>query len=250
MKEVLVLSDNETLVRHVKEVINSQAITAIAKFEFRFSKSNKNPSALVKLGMKPIDLKEEGSCKEIVNTYQLVLSLHCKQIFPSSLVKKTTCINFHPGLNPYNRGWYPQVFSIINKKPIGATIHLMDELVDHGPIIAQEEIFIRNYETSLDVYSGVIKLEKSLITKHLKNIIEGNYKASPVGQDGNYNSIRDFNSLCHLNLDAIGSLKQHIDLLRALTHGDFKNAFYLDAGRKIYVRIELTPDDDIVTDAP
>ncbi len=155
-----------------------------------------------------------------------------------------TCINFHSGLNPYSRDWYPQVFSIINGKPIGATIHLMDEQVDHGAIIVQQEIEIYSYDTSMDVYRRVVDLEKSLITKHLKSIVQKHYAAVPSVSDGNYNSINDFISLCHLDLGACGTLKEHIDLLRALTHGNFKNAFYLDGNKKVHVRIDLIPDSD------
>lgn len=242
MKNVLVVSDNEMLVRHIKKVIDEQDISTLAKFEFCFSKSNKNPGVLQKIDMKPIALEGAESCRRIIEKYHLVLSLHCKQIFPACIVKNTTCINFHPGLNPYNRGWYPQIFSIINKQPLGATIHIMDELVDHGPIIAQEEIRIRSYETSLDAYNRVLISEKELIEKNLKSIINGKYYAKTPNSEGNLNSIQDFKSLCYLDLDNVGTLREHIDMLRALTHGDYKNAFYQENERKIYVQIKLTPD--------
>jgi methionyl-tRNA formyltransferase len=244
MMKVLVISDNKTLVQHLRETINLQSISELADFEYRFSEANKKPFELASLGMKPINLKKDAIVRDIVNTFQLVLSLHCKQIFPPSLTNNLTCINFHPGLNPYNRGWYPQVFSIINKMPIGATIHLMNEQVDHGPIIAQEEIKIYSHETSLDVYQRVIELEKLLITKYIKKIVQLQYSANPVSFDGNYNSISDFANLCSLNLDSFGTLGQHIDLLRALTHGNFRNAFYLDGDKKVIVQIRLMPEPD------
>lgn len=243
MKKILVISDNETLVRHFKKVINEQSIERIADFDYCFSFSNKSTEPLVALGMKPVNLKQEGVCENIAGTYQIVLSVHCKQIFPAYLVRNTTCINFHPGFNPYNRGWYPQVFSIINKKPIGVTIHIMDELVDHGPIIVQNEVFIEEYETSLDVYNKVIELEKDLIEKHLNNLVVGDFQSQIITEEGNYNSIQNFNELCILDMNNVGTLQEHIDLLRALTHGSFKNAFYLDGEKKIYVRIEMTVDE-------
>lgn len=242
MKKILVISDNEVLVRHVKEVVAAESIFELAQFSYCFSAVNKNPANLIDLGMESVDLRKADVCNQILDSYQLVLSLHCKQIFPACLVKNVTCINFHPGLNPYNRGWYPQVFSIINKKPIGVTIHIMDELVDHGPVIAQEEVRIENYETSFDVYKKVLELEKRMIAKQLKHIIEGRFEVGILDRDGNYNSVQDFNALCRLDLDSVGSLRQHVDLLRALTHGDFKNAFFMDGDKKVYVRIDLVPD--------
>ncbi len=91
--------------------------------------------------------------------YKLVISAHCKKIFPPKLVNSFRCINIHPGLNPYNRGYYPQAFSLINKLPVGATIHEIDEKLDHGPIIFQEEVVIESIDTSFSLYNKIIKKE-------------------------------------------------------------------------------------------
>ena len=79
----------------------------------------------------------------------LIISLHCKQLFPKGLISTVKCINVHPGLNPHNRGWYPQVFSIINKRPLGATIHEIDEELDHGDVIAQKEVPVFSWDILL-----------------------------------------------------------------------------------------------------
>jgi methionyl-tRNA formyltransferase len=240
MKKILVISDNEHLVRHLKVVQNLKEVAEAANFDYRFSIKNKNPGSLIALGMEPIDLKSENACKEVIERYQLVISLHCKQIFPSNLVNQVTCINFHPGYNPHNRGWYPQVFSIINKKPIGVTIHVMDEMIDHGKIITQKKLDISSEETSFDVYNRVIELEKKMISENIISIINGTYELFETFEEGNYNSINDFKMLCHLDLDHVGTLREHIDKLRALSHGDFSNAFYVEGGKSIYVKLVLS----------
>ena len=57
---------------------------------------------------------------------------------------------------------------------------------------------------------------------------------------GNYNSIDDFRKLCHLDLDNLATLREHIDLLRALSHGKFRNGYFIDErGQKIFIKIEL-----------
>ena len=73
-----------------------------------------------------VDLKQ--ATDDFFGRYDLFLSLHCKQLFPQALVDSRRCINVHPGFNPYNRGWYPQVFSILNKYPAGVTIHEIELL--------------------------------------------------------------------------------------------------------------------------
>jgi len=187
-----------------------------------------------------LDLKDVNIINKIVNTYNLVISAHCKKIFPSNLVNNIRCINLHPGLNPYNRGWFPQVFSIINHLPIGATIHEIDNELDHGPIIIQEEVSVFPEDTSLDVYNKVIQKEIELFELNLESIILNTYKPSQPQIEGNLNLKKDFNKLCELDLNHQGTLKEHIDLLRALTHGDLDNAYFYNNNKKIFVKIKLS----------
>lgn len=240
MKRILVVSDNAPLVRFFKEECISQDVNKIAETTYRYTAPNKNPSDLVALGATPIDLKNHQLVSGLVNSYDLIFSLHCKQIFPAELVAAVRCVNVHPGLNPYNRGWYPQVFSLINGEPIGATIHLMDHDIDHGEVIDQVGVEILSSDTSLDVYSRVIDAEKKLIRKNIINIILEKYSAMTPSSEGNYNSIEDFKKLCKLDLDSVGTIREHIDLLRALSHGIFKNAFFLDEhGDKVFISVAL-----------
>jgi methionyl-tRNA formyltransferase len=195
---------------------------------------------MVEMGTTKINVKDELTIDFIVSRYDLVFSLHCKQIFPNRLVENVRCVNFHPGLNPYNRGWYPQAFSIINGLPAGATIHLMDAEVDHGDIIAQKTVSIEPSDTSYEVYRKVISAEKYLIKKNIRKIIEGAYYSFAPKKDGNYNSVKDYRKICELQLDSVDTLQSHINLLRATTHGAFKNAFFVDKnGLKYYVKISI-----------
>lgn len=239
-KRILVVSDNPSVVYFFQQECASKKINDIANITYHYSAVNKNPSAMIDLGATPIDIKNPQSVADVKNLYDLVFSIHCKQIFPSDLVSSVICINVHPGFNPYNRGWYPQVFSIINGKPIGATIHLMDEDVDHGEIIDQVKVYVRSSDTSLDVYKRIIDAEKTLIKNNLLKIINGEFTTITLLSEGNFNSIKDFRSICNLNLDAIAPLRDHINLLRALSHGLFKNAFFIDEhGRKVFIRVML-----------
>lgn len=137
------------------------------------------------------------------------------------------CVNIHPGLNPYNRGWYPQVFSIINKLPIGVTIHEMDEFVDHGPIIIQKEIKIEDYETSFDVYKKLLETSIELIKENLMNIIYGNYRVSFPNIEGNLNLRKDFVNLLEIDMAKIATYREVIDFLRAMTFKGHNNAFFM-----------------------
>jgi methionyl-tRNA formyltransferase len=188
--------------------------------------------------VKIINIKEDW---QLLIEFDIIFSLHSKSIFPNELVLKKRCINIHPGLNPFNRGWYPQIFSIINKLPVGVTIHEIDCELDHGPIIAQREIEIFEWDTSLSLYNRILEAEIEILDLHLQEIIDGNYNKANPASEGNLNFKIDFNRLCKIDLQQSATYGEVIDRLRALTHGDLKNAYFFDSrtGEKIYARIEL-----------
>jgi methionyl-tRNA formyltransferase len=244
VKKVLIVSDNMELVLYFKLITKAISIN-VAEFNYCYSIINKAPDALITLGMSVVNMKDDKVVEAIIIEYDLVISAHCKQIFPKELVKKVRCINIHPGLNPHNRGWFPQVFSIINKKPVGCTIHLMDEEIDHGDIIYQEEVNVNSCDTSMDVYNKVVSAEKELIRKYLPDLVNETYECKVIESEGNYNGIKDFNALARLNLTSKGTLGEHIDLLRALTHGEFNNAYFIDEqDHKVYVKIKLDKEQE------
>jgi methionyl-tRNA formyltransferase len=115
----------------------------------------------------------------------------------------------------------------------------MNEEIDAGAVIAQKKVEIFPTDDSLKLYNRVQIAEKELLKEHLVSLIKGNYEVKEVPEPGNYNSISDFRKLCELDLDRKGTLSEHIDLLRALTHGDFNNAFFYEDGKKIFVKLTL-----------
>jgi len=235
---LLVVSENQDLSLYLKNELSNNLFEHPLKVDFCYTSLNKTPQQMIEIGAKEINVKDSATVERILKEYDLVFSLHCKQIFPKLLVENVCCVNFHPGFNPYNRGWYPQAFSIINGLPIGATIHLMDTDVDHGGIIAQRKVQIVTSDTSLEVYRKIIQAEKELIHENLFNIIEGLFNTTSPSVEGNYNSIKDYRDLCVLDLTAVGSIGEHLNLLRATTHGNYKNAYFVNTdGNKCYVRI-------------
>lgn len=238
---VLVFGDNLELMLHF------YALSKLHDTHTAFTFWCSNLKALKKQGDIPFPVAEKSVAEEtdyIINTFRLVFSMHGKQIFPQRLVNTVRCINLHPGFNPYNRGWYPQVFSILNGQKLGATLHIMDEEIDHGPIIAQHEVNVEAHDTSLTAYRRVVQAEKELLSTNFVSLISGNYTSfQPL--EGNYNSKADFNTLCALDLNSTATLKEHIDLLRALSHPPFKNAWFLDEqGKKITISLTLELKDN------
>ncbi len=235
---VLVVTDNEILLSVFQQLVSKGGTHS---FTYVHSHINKQPMELQRLGCTPMNIKKEVD--RIISEYDIVFSLHCKQIFPEQLVNAVRCINLHPGLNPYNRGWYPQVFSIMNGLPIGATLHEMVNEVDRGPVIAQTPVTIEPWDTSRSVYNKVLSAEIDLLKIHLPSILANTYTATAT-EAGNYNGIADFNALCPIDLNEKGTFGEFIDRLRALTHPPFRNAYFMaQNGQKVYVNLELSQED-------
>ena len=241
MKKVLVITDNIYLLKRFRELIFRLRLNA--DFDFARSPGESDNSLMRIDGLRVVNIKRDW--KREVEGYDLVISVHCKQIFPAAMTKSVRCVNVHPGLNPYNRGWYPQVFSIINGLPWGATIHEVDEKLDHGKIIIQEEMELHSWDTSLSAYTRVLDKEIELLERALPKIVAGRYSGKLMEEEGNINVKKDFKELCTLNLNENLTMRDAINRLRALSHGKYNNAFFHDdSGNKVYVRLILEKADD------
>ena len=229
--KALVLTDNEHQYNKFYEIITKFDI--LKKFDFFKSGNSNFPGVKIN----SLDIKKDY--RYVIDNYDIVFSLHCKQLFPEKLVNNITCINIHPGYNPYNRGWYPQVFSIIEDNIIGATIHLMDKELDNGFIIARKEVEKFFWDTSETLYSRILQAEVDLINDNLLDIMNDNYCPFPPEVRGELKLKKDFNELCRIDLERVGSFKEFYNYLRALSHNDFKNAYFVDnkTNKKVYLKL-------------
>ncbi len=242
MAKVLIVSDNPQLASAFVALTNTSTYDE-DYFEFRCSVNSETAmSNAVGKPVKPVNIKLEHI--EICQHFDLVISLHCKQLFPKEMVQNVRCVNVHPGLNPFNRGWFPQAFSILNGLPLGATIHEIDEQLDHGNIIAQEQVDVFAWDTSKTAYDRVLEAEIRLLQTHLRSISDNTYVSKPASEEGNVNLKKDYNALCQIDLAEQLTFSDAIDKLRALTHEPYQNAFFIDpkTGKKVFVSVKLTVD--------
>ena len=235
---VLVLSDNAQLYTAFRSIAKDVALEGVS-FRYAYSAGRFTSPLREEPGLLGLDVKRDVA--RIVDEFDLVISAHCKQLFPEAMVRGVRCVNVHPGLNPYNRGWFPQVFSILNGMPLGATIHEIDAELDHGPIIAQKQIPVHPWDTSKTAYDRVLEAEFDLLREHLASIVSHDYRASPPDREGNLNRKRDYDRLTRLDLSETGSLGEFLDRLRALTHPPHANAYFeTENGEKVFVEVRLS----------
>lgn len=133
-------------------------------------------------------------------TYAVVAAYN--KILPKELITSFVkgILNIHPSLLPLYRGPAPDIGPIINQdKQTGVTIMLIDELVDHGPIIAQEKIELQGNEYSKDTGKELFILGADMLCKIIPkwldneiNVLEQNHNQATftkkiTKQDGEIN---------------------------------------------------------------
>lgn len=92
-------------------------------------------------------------------------------------------LNIHPSLLPKYRGPNPIREAILNgDKTTGITIFIIDELVDHGPILVQKELNIKE-ENYLELEEKLAKLGGKVLAEIINDYLNDNLK--PIFQDEN-----------------------------------------------------------------
>ncbi|ASW75053.1 hypothetical protein IQ37_00305 [Chryseobacterium piperi] len=244
---ILVISDNAFLCKKLENILieklNDEQNVNFAISPFSTINDFKG---FIKSEVFILDLKNENDIHHITDKYDLVLSIHCKQFFPNNLIDRVKCINIHPGYNPINRGWYPQVFSILHNLPIGATIHEIDNKLDHGPIIDRAFVEKSIDDTSGSLYDKILEKEIELFNKNVEAILNNTYETFFPENEGNIFLKKDFNNLCKIDLQEQTTTGQFINKLRALSHKSFKNAYFIDpkSGKKVFISINIEASKD------
>ncbi len=101
------------------------------------------------------------------------------------------CLNVHPSLLPANRGPEPLFWTFREgNQRTGVTIHLMDEGMDTGPIVAQEALEIPDGISYTQLEAQCAELGGKLLARGTWGLYNG--VAVPVAQDENKSSYHGF----------------------------------------------------------
>jgi methionyl-tRNA formyltransferase len=114
--------------------------------------------AALRLGLplyKPETLRNTDSQKIIIdNKPDAIVVASYGKIIPQDLLNllPQKFFNIHPSLLPHYRGPTPMQTALLHgDRESGMSIMIMDELVDHGPLVAQEKIEIAPDTTLIDL---------------------------------------------------------------------------------------------------
>ncbi|MFA5136754.1 MAG: methionyl-tRNA formyltransferase [Patescibacteria group bacterium] len=97
--------------------------------------------------------------------------------------KKSGFINIHPSLLPRYRGSSPITFPLmLGDTETGVTLFVMDEKMDHGPVIAQEKIKIALNDVRMDLEKKLTELGFEM-TKKLLTQLSNNQQITTGNQN-------------------------------------------------------------------
>ena len=154
------------------------------------------------------------------------------------------CINLHSSLLPFNRGAHPNVWTILDRTPAGATLHMVDAGVDTGGIIAQREVEIEPIDTGETLYR---RLEEACMRLFAETWpVVRDQPIHIVPQEASLATAHkkaDLARIQEVHLDQAYSGRDLINLLRAQTFPPHRGAYFVEKGRKVYMRLALEYDD-------
>ena len=131
---------------------------------------------LIKKNIEYVIVSHENEALDIIkNTeFDILISNGCPFILPVSNIKKDCqlFLNIHPSYLPELRGLDPVPGAILLGKNSGATCHVMDDKIDHGPIISQIKIPIEGGLDAKILYQLSFIAEKHVFDMALEKKFE------------------------------------------------------------------------------
>jgi methionyl-tRNA formyltransferase len=109
----------------------------------------------------------------------LIISVNFDQIFKKEIINipDKGCINIHASLLPNYRGRAPLNWAILEgEDKTGVTVHFINEGIDTGEMILQEEIEIKNNDYISDILKQVKEKYPLMINKAVDLIENDNYE--------------------------------------------------------------------------
>jgi len=131
--------------------------------------------------------------------FDMIIVFGFGKILPECITNNIRCINLHNGFLPFGRGPNPNLSSWINGEPHGITIHEIDEGIDAGPIIIQQQIHMDSSGYSLQTsFDYSIRCLADLFNNNWANIRNGNYTAKQQCGSGSFHTFHELNVIMHL----------------------------------------------------
>jgi methionyl-tRNA formyltransferase len=138
-------------------------------------------------------------------------------------------INTHPSYLPYNRGKHFTFWALVEQVPFGVSLHLVDDGIDTGPIIAQRKIVYTWEDTSGSLYSKAQTEMIFLFQEVYPDIRSGNVQPTPQDLNtGSFHRSNEIDEASRISLDRTYKARDLLNLLRARTFPGHPGCWFVD----------------------
>lgn len=179
----------------------------------------------------------------IVRSSDIGLSGYFGHKIPMELISefKHGIVNLHPSLLPIGRGSHPIVWSILENKKQGATIHLMDSSLDTGEILWQSEIQGSISDTSENIYVKATDILLENVSQIVQDWVDGKLELKSNSGESTVHKAVDLKEVQEKNLETIDSLENHIKWINAMKFANGGRAIVKNSkGEKWRVEIHMS----------
>lgn len=101
-----------------------------------------------------LETERLNACWCVKNRFDLAMSYTYPYIIQSDVINalNNNIVNIHNSFLPYNRGSYPNIWSILDGTPRGVTLHYINSGLDKGDIISQKIVPLEKSATLRSSY--------------------------------------------------------------------------------------------------
>ncbi len=204
---------------------------------------SKLPSSRIFVGKEFESADSINHLKALESEY--ILGIHFPYLIKKEILEipKIGFLNLHPALLPFNRGWHTPSWAILDKTPIGATLHFMAEELDNGDVICQKALQISPADTANTLYTRLKELELEVFRESIPMLLSKNLpRISLRLEDGTSHKRKELFSskVQQIDLNEMYKAGELLDKLRALSTNQWAEAAYFDIdGRRYRLKIEI-----------
>ncbi len=121
------------------------------------------------------------------------VSFGYRHLLPAEITRNQIgkIINVHISYLPWNRGEDPNLWSFLENTPKGVSVHLIDEGMDTGPILAQQRVAMQPDDTLTTSFQRLESEGEALLISLWEDFVNGVIKPRAQTGEGTTHRMRD-----------------------------------------------------------
>jgi len=149
-------------------------------------------------------------------------------------------INTHPSMLPYNRGKHYNFWALVEQVPFGVSLHMVNDGVDSGDVIAQMTLPYRWEDNGESLYVKAGQAMVRLFQETYPAIRNLNFPRQRQDlTQGSFHRAVELDAASRIDLDRNYLARDLLNLLRARTFTGYPSCWFNDGGEQFEVRIDI-----------